>query len=324
MKYQIVAPLHYFLTASTKELKFPNRVTLADGYKIQKLNKNLIDQTASSFRRFFSDQDVIDIKECEYAIYYELENNGSGYSGIPENVLHAIDSIVYALRIVRPTKVVRSIIVFDKVNGSVTVPRELNHHRGDDSLIYLFDDNITHQPNNPRYQFFMKGDEYKIRKYFKNIKYLYDSFGGTYHKALNSVFFFELGHMQLFYKVRMITLVTGLESLFNTSSEQVGYTLKERCSFFLSNDPDTRLEIGRKIKKIYRLRSQFVHGQGVDDKALLNDLELQKQLIISAEQYLRECLQKLLSDRALISKFEDSSKLTVLFDELIASKISRL
>ena len=89
----------------------------------------------------------------------------------------------------------------------------------------------------------------------------------------------------------MILLVTGLESLFNTSKEQVGYTLRQRCSYFLIRDIKKRYEFSQIIKDIYNLRSQFVHGQGVS-KAILDNEELQVKLIVQAELVLRASFNK--------------------------------
>lgn len=318
MKYQIIAPLQHFLAYTNRENKFPEKLILEGGYSIRKFNDKHLDEAFSSYSQILSEQDIKELKACNFAIYFDYETQNSGYSGIPQDVISNIDHIIYSLRIVKPTCAVRTIVNLQKPNNKVTIPIEIQHTRM--PLITYPDSDQTFPADNPRSQFFYKKDAYKIRKYFSNIRYLYKNFGGKYHKVLNAIIFFELGQMTQNYKPRMITIVTGLESLFNTSNEQVGYTLKTRCSYFLCRNPIARLELSYKVKEIYHVRSLFVHGQGADKK-LLQDNAKQKELLVDAEQILRECLQKILNKRLVLDKFTNIDGLVVSFDELTMGKI---
>jgi hypothetical protein len=137
-----------------------------------------------------------------------------------------------------------------------------------------------------------------------------------------------MGQMEMNYKPRMVILIAGLESLFNSGSEQVGYTIKLRCSYFLEKDADKRMELAKEVADIYGLRSLFVHGQGLQNnkkfKKLLTDLAKQKELLVRSEQILRACLQKIMIDRDLIDEFTDVQALSSAFEEMIIGKKTEL
>lgn len=61
-------------------------------------------------------------------------------------------------------------------------------------------------------------------------------------------------------RIRFITLVTCLESLFNLGKDQIAHTIARHLSIILSNDKDNFQKNYTKIKKLYNKRNSIVHG----------------------------------------------------------------
>ena len=302
MKKCVIAPIESFYSDYRNPL--PESVSLSGGYKLKKFDTSVLDYVFDFFGQSFSERDRGDLQNCRYAIYYYYDTDEE-ISNTPERIINEIGRILLTLRIVKRTRAIATIFHF-KIRGKAKDALQVIHK----PLINItFPTDVT-----PGSQHFNKADSFKIRKYYRFVNQLYSDFGGTYHKVLNALFFFELAHQNHLYKPRMVNLVTGLESLFNTSKEQVGYTLKIRCSYFLEKDSDTRLELGEKIKEIYDLRSTFVHGQGAS-RRILESLETQNNLLSGAEEITRRCLQKIFDDN-LVDIFGDIDLLNSEFKKL--------
>lgn len=61
-------------------------------------------------------------------------------------------------------------------------------------------------------------------------------------------------------RVRFITLMTCLESLFNLGKDQIAHTIARHLSVLLSENKDQFKENYTKIKKLYNKRNSIVHG----------------------------------------------------------------
>ena len=61
-------------------------------------------------------------------------------------------------------------------------------------------------------------------------------------------------------KVRFITLVTSLESLFNFGKEQIAHTISRHLSLIISDNRESFDANYKRIKKIYSKRNNIVHG----------------------------------------------------------------
>jgi len=61
-------------------------------------------------------------------------------------------------------------------------------------------------------------------------------------------------------RIRFITLVTCLESLFNLGKDQIAHTISRHLSLILSANKDEFHENYKRIKKLYNMRNSIVHG----------------------------------------------------------------
>lgn len=312
MKKLVVATLHHFYSHFRNPL--PDEINLEDGYVIKKFDSSILDPVFEFFREGHSQNDQENIKRCKYAVYYEYETDDDG-SVIPKDIAANISRLLQALRIVKRTRAVATLIHLNLSDDEIVPTDTLQVvPKPGQEVTYIDDDEDMEQ--------FVDTDADLIIKYFGIIKGLYEAHGGKYHRVLNSLIFFEIAHFNHLYKPRLILLVTSLESLFNTSKEQVGYMIRIRCSYFLEADPDERVKLSKLIKTIYDLRSLFVHGQSTPNR-LLSDTDSQKDLLMKAEDLTRKCIKKIF-DNDLIQVFDNDNSLSDEFAKLEQGANSRL
>lgn len=75
-------------------------------------------------------------------------------------------------------------------------------------------------------------------------------------------------------RLRLITLVTCLESLFNLGKDQISHTVSRHLSILLSNDKNQFKENYKRIKKLYNVRSSMVHGGNYTGNIIEDYLEM--------------------------------------------------
>jgi len=61
-------------------------------------------------------------------------------------------------------------------------------------------------------------------------------------------------------RIRFITLMTCLESLFNLGKDQIAHTIARHLSIILSNDQEQFKEHYKRVKELYNKRNAIVHG----------------------------------------------------------------
>lgn len=71
---------------------------------------------------------------------------------------------------------------------------------------------------------------------------------------------FEASYSIINTKVRFITLVTSLESIFNHGRDQIAHTISRHMSLLISTSQTEFEENYRRIKKLYNKRNTLVHG----------------------------------------------------------------
>lgn len=71
---------------------------------------------------------------------------------------------------------------------------------------------------------------------------------------------FEASYSITNIKVRFITLVTSLESIFNHGRDQIAHTISRHMSILISKSQNDFEENYKRIKKLYNKRNTLVHG----------------------------------------------------------------
>lgn len=79
-------------------------------------------------------------------------------------------------------------------------------------------------------------------------------------------------------RIRFITLMTCLESLFNLGKDQIAHTIARHLSLILSKDKDHFKENYRRIKKLYNLRNSIVHGGEYSGNIMEDYLDLSNKV----------------------------------------------
>jgi len=77
---------------------------------------------------------------------------------------------------------------------------------------------------------------------------------------------FTLAHDITDAELEFITLMTALESIFNSTGDQISHTVSRHLALILSSDREGFELHYRKMKKLYAIRSKIVHGSSVNDE----------------------------------------------------------
>ena len=121
----------------------------------------------------------------------------------------------------------------------------------------------------------------------------------------------------------LLDLVIALEALFAAGSQEIGYSLALRCSYFLEPDVEKRKDMFRRLCDIYNFRSSIVHGRPSPPKKWRElrgeDYEVALALIVAdAEEYARQAIRKVIVDRHL-----DKLKVLTHWDKFLDDLILR-
>jgi rRNA-processing protein FCF1 len=79
-------------------------------------------------------------------------------------------------------------------------------------------------------------------------------------------------------RLRFITLMTCLESLFNLGKDQIAHAIARHLSIILSNTKEQFKEEYVKIKKLYNQRNSIVHGGEHKGELMQDYLELSNKV----------------------------------------------
>lgn len=141
----------------------------------------------------------------------------------------------------------------------------------------------------PKYEFHTS-DVPKVNKLMKEIRaYRLSGKFSALHEALRR---FNCAYQGEF-KDRLIDQMIAFESLYLGYDQELKYRLALRAAFLLGKDEGERTDIFNNMRKVYKLRSDIVHGNKE-----VNGQEL-KQIIPQTEEYLRQSIRRFLS---LLSK----------------------
>jgi Apea-like HEPN len=99
-------------------------------------------------------------------------------------------------------------------------------------------------------------------------------------------------------QTKYVTLMTCLESLFNQSTEQITHTVSRHLSLIISSDESEFNTNYQRIKKLYKIRSEIVHGSNVKENlgSAIEDLQN------IARKAINYCLTLQISKAELFSK----------------------
>jgi hypothetical protein len=77
--------------------------------------------------------------------------------------------------------------------------------------------------------------------------------------------------------MRIALTCSALESIFSTGSSELTHRVSERVAFMLGDNPSSRKSIYNLVKKLYSIRSAFLHGDSIKKADVPNLIVLTKQ-----------------------------------------------
>lgn len=104
--------------------------------------------------------------------------------------------------------------------------------------------------------------------------------------------------------IKVSTYCSFFESLFSTSTAELSHQLSERIAFSLSDNPMERLDIFKKIKKAYGIRSKTVHGDMIPVKELKDLISVAE----SCDEIARKIYYKIVSSPEVCALFEGTNE----------------
>lgn len=119
----------------------------------------------------------------------------------------------------------------------------------------------------------------------------------------------------------LLDLVIALEALFAGDSQEIGYSLALRCSYYLEPDTEKRKAIFTRLRDIYDIRSYIVHGRASLPKKWRRlhgeDYDIAIASVVDdAEGYVRQAIRKIIADKHL-DKFQNLISWRRFLDELV-------
>lgn len=301
MKLKIVAPLHYFYDHPRDRL--PEEIDLENGFSIKMFDTSLIDIVVNCFKDLYSNHEIDDLKNCRYCAVYEHDESSQEKINTARMKIHRL---IESLRVVRSTRVACNILIFHvKENGDLE-PQSASQQS---NTIYL----VSPTPGETHY---LNADAPKISKYYQSVEDLYSRFGGKYNRVLNAFIFFQLGYLTHYAKLRVVPFATALESLFNTSEQEISYSLRLRCAAFLGSNQLEKRQLILKIKEIYGMRSAVVHGSSLPNRLSRNP-DVANRILKGAEEISRRCFQKIFDEDLIEMYSQKNEELSKDLDGLI-------
>jgi hypothetical protein len=104
--------------------------------------------------------------------------------------------------------------------------------------------------------------------------------------------------------VKIANYCTALEALFSNDASELTHKLSERAAWFIGRNADERIDIFRKIKKAYGIRSKVVHG--VSDWG--TDMDLARDTSLFLDQTLRRVFTAISNDQTTYEMFVQDSE----------------
>lgn len=104
--------------------------------------------------------------------------------------------------------------------------------------------------------------------------------------------------------IKVSTYCSFFEALFSTNTAELSHQLSERIAFSLSDSPHERLDIFKKIKKAYGIRSKTVHGDIIPAKELKDLINIAE----SCDEIARKVYYKIISSPEVCKLFEGTNE----------------
>ena len=220
--------------------------------------------------------------------YYNDKNNNK--SEIDKNIEDKIHTIITLFQIAKVTPLYPTVIILDFKEDSYW---KSNMIRNMTSKFYLPEDQNNHD-------FTINLEDIEdVKAMFTNIIEFISEDDISANRVLRSIGFYKLAVETYYTAVRFVNYNIAMECIFITSDKKIKKQLSERVALFLTDSNSEREKIKGKVRKIYKLRSEIVHGDSLEKPKI----EKVNDLILSLENYLRLTYLEILKDKKLLNTF---------------------
>lgn len=137
-----------------------------------------------------------------------------------------------------------------------------------------------------------------LRLFSENISYLIEiqreniSITGPNNRIIHAIDTMAFAYQMQYLGPRIINAVTFLESLFSYESIEITHQLAAALSWYLApNDAETRFQVYKSVRDIYRERSRVAHGEMIGD-----ELQARVDKIKATEELCRKVFNRILEN----------------------------
>jgi hypothetical protein len=117
--------------------------------------------------------------------------------------------------------------------------------------------------------------------------------------------------------LKISLLISLLESLFNSSKDEISKSVRQRASSYLGGNIGKVKENERLINKAYDIRSKYLHGQIIETSS--KNFEKQVEIVLELDKIIRGIFNKLIEDKGIYFLEKNKEK----FDEYFNSLVSK-
>ncbi|QSX19980.1 HEPN domain-containing protein [Priestia megaterium] len=132
---------------------------------------------------------------------------------------------------------------------------------------------------------------------------------GEMNRLSRALQFVQVARNESFLPMKITAYVAALEALLSTSHNEVTHQISERVAKIMGGDLETRMANYNFIKRVYGLRSDYVHGSGIGNKTLMKMYELSPRLDSLVREFFTVLFEK---HQDLFTKSENELKLWLL------------
>lgn len=103
---------------------------------------------------------------------------------------------------------------------------------------------------------------------------------------------FEMSYLKYEHVDKFLDLMIAMEALYIKGGERMeSYRMSQRAALMLESDQDKRMELRKRIKELYKIRSRLVHGGSLKIKA---DGRSEPEIVLELKNYVRRSIRKFL------------------------------
>lgn len=288
------------------DIKVDEKYDLGNGFLIKKKEFS-IETKLRTFEKegyqYISPFKINEANESNTWLVAYYKDNNINESEIDNNIEDKIHTIITLFHIVKVTPLYPTVIILDFKEDSYWKSKMI---RNMTSKFYLPEDQNKHD-------FTINLEDIEdVKTMLTNIIEFISEDNISANRVLRSIAFYKLAVETYYTAVRFLNYNIAMECIFTTSDKKIKEQLSERVALFLAGSNSEREKIKGKVRKIYKLRSEIVHGDSLEKPKI----EKVNDLILSLENYLRLTYLEILKDKKLLNIFVSKKEVKRYFKKM--------